>query len=146
MYLIVRFILLLFFLFILTSCSVIPVQDCPPSGNIDVSKIPNATPKSEPRSRYGNPSHYVVNGKQYHVMKSSKDYEATGVASWYGSKFHKIRTSSGEPYDMLGMTAAHCSLPLPTYVKVTNLKNGRQVIVKVNDRGPFEKNRLIDLS
>lgn len=147
MYRLVRFIFFSFMLLVLASCSMVrSPQDGAPSFDVDVSKIPNAKPKHEARSRYGNPSTYVVSGKRYHVMKDSKGYEATGVASWYGTKFHGFKTSSGEPYDMLGMTAAHCSLPLPTYVEVTNLKNGKQVVVKVNDRGPFEKNRLIDLS
>jgi rare lipoprotein A len=97
-------------------------------------------------SRYGNPASYVVYGKRYHTLSSSKGYRERGLASWYGTKFHGKRTSSGEPYDLYGMTAAHKTLPLPTYVEVTNLGNGRSVIVKVNDRGPFHEDRLIDLS
>lgn len=120
--------------------------DGPPSQNIDVSTIPDAVPQTTRRSKSGNPKSYVVFGKRYHVMSSSQGYKERGLASWYGSKFHGKRTSSGEPYDMHGMTAAHKTLPLPTYVKVTNLKNGRQVILKVNDRGPFHANRIIDLS
>ncbi len=89
---------------------------------------------------------YSVRGKSYHVMKKASHYEEKGVASWYGKAFHKKRTSSGERYNMYKMTAAHKTLPLSTYVLVTNLKNGRQVVVKVNDRGPFVYNRLIDLS
>jgi len=112
----------------------------------DVSDIPNANPKHEPPSRYGNPASYVVYGKRYHTLASSKGYKERGLASWYGTKFHGKRTSSGEPYDLYGMTAAHKTLPLPTYVEVTNLDNGRSVIVKVNDRGPFHEDRLIDLS
>ena len=112
----------------------------------DVSDIPNAVPKHEPLSRYGNPASYVVYGKRYHTLSSSSGYRETGMASWYGTKFHGKRTSSGEPYDLYGMTAAHKTLPLPTYVEVTNLKNDRSVIVKVNDRGPFHDDRLIDLS
>jgi rare lipoprotein A len=103
-------------------------------------------PKVEPLAKYGNMTHYKVFGKQYYVMNSSRNYEEQGIASWYGSKFHNHLTSSGENYNMLSMTAAHKTLPLPTYVRVTNLANGRQVIVKVNDRGPFEANRIIDLS
>jgi rare lipoprotein A len=91
-------------------------------------------------------SHYRVRGKTYHVMKTGKNYQAQGKASWYGAKFHKKRTSSGERYNMYKYTAAHRTLPLSTYVLVTNLVNGRQVVVKVNDRGPFVSNRLIDLS
>jgi len=87
-----------------------------------------------------------VYGKRYYTLPSSKDYQAQGLASWYGTKFHGKRTSSGEPYDLYGMTAAHKTLPLPTYVEVTNLRNHRSVIVKVNDRGPFHDDRLIDLS
>ncbi len=120
-------------------------RDGPPSYNVDVSGIPDAVPKVEPLSRIGNKS-YTVFGKKYNVMSSSKNYEQRGIASWYGTKFHGHHTSNGERYNMLAMTAAHKTLPLPTYVEVTNLKNGRKVIVKVTDRGPFENNRLIDLS
>lgn len=120
-------------------------RDGPPSYNVDVSNIPDAVPKVEPLSRVGNKP-YTVFGKRYYVMSSSKNYEQRGIASWYGTKFHGHHTSNGERYNMLAMTAAHKTLPLPTYVEVTNLKNGRKVIVKVTDRGPFENNRLIDLS
>lgn len=112
----------------------------------DVLAIPDAVPKVEPRSRYGNPQNYVVFGKRYHVMPTSDGYVERGIASWYGTKFHGQRTSSGETYDMYAMTAAHKSLPLPTYARVTNLRNGRSVVVKINDRGPFVGNRVIDLS
>ncbi len=108
--------------------------------------VPDAVPRSEPRSRYGNPPFYEVFGKRYYVMPSSVGYLERGVASWYGPGFHEIRTSTGEPYDMYGMTAAHKTLPLPAYVRVTNLSNGRSVVVRVNDRGPFVGNRIIDLS
>ncbi len=104
------------------------------------------TIKTEPRSKYGNPPFYDVNGHRYHVLDTAKGYVERGVASWYGPGFHGKRTSSGEPYDMYAMTAAHTTLPLPTYVKVTNLENGNTAVLRVNDRGPFEKNRLIDLS
>tara|TARA_Y100000590_G_scaffold276246_1_gene310147 strand:- start:582 stop:1334 length:753 start_codon:yes stop_codon:yes gene_type:complete len=103
-------------------------------------------PKNEPRSRYGNGPYYTVFGKTYKVLESSYGYQKSGVASWYGTKFHGRRTSSGEPYDMYAMTAAHKSLPLPTYARVRNLTNNRSIIVRVNDRGPFVDNRLIDLS
>jgi rare lipoprotein A len=103
-------------------------------------------PKPEPRSHYGNPQSYVVFGERYYTLPTSKGYHERGLASWYGTKFHGKRTSSGEPYDLYGMTAAHKTLPLPTYVEVTNLDNGRSVIVKVNDRGPFHSHRIIDLS
>lgn len=121
-------------------------SDGPPDYYVDASKVPDAVPKCEPRSKYGNPSSYVVFGKRYHVMQSSEGYHERGIASWYGTKFHAQRTSSGEKYSMLTMTAAHKTLPLPTYVMVTNLNNGKHVIVKVNDRGPFHENRIIDLS
>lgn len=122
------------------------MRDGPPRGSPRLGHIPDAVPKSEPRSRYGNPSSYVVHGKRYHTLRSSRGYVERGIASWYGRKFHGRRTSSGERFDMYAMTAAHKSLPLPTYVLVTNLENGRQAVVRVNDRGPFHANRLIDLS
>lgn len=103
-------------------------------------------PHEEPLSRYGNPSSYRVAGRTYRVMRSSVGYHEKGTASWYASKFHRGRTSSGEPYDMYALTAAHKTLPLPTYLKVKNLDNGREIIVKVNDRGPFHSDRIIDLS
>lgn len=121
-------------------------QDHGPSDPVDVSDVKDAIPKSEPRSKYGNPKNYKVLGKWYSVKDSSDGYKEKGIASWYGKKFHGHRTSSGETYDMYGMTAAHKTLPLPTYVRVTHLENGRSVIVKVNDRGPFHENRIIDLS
>ncbi len=121
-------------------------QDHGPADPVDVSDIKDAVPKTEPRSKYGNPQNYKVRGKWYNVKKSSAGYKEKGIASWYGKKFHGHRTSSGETYDMYAMTAAHKTLPLPTYVRVTHLKNGRSIIVKVNDRGPFHQNRIIDLS
>jgi rare lipoprotein A len=108
--------------------------------------VPDAIPRFEPRSIYGNPPSYEVFGKRYYVMASSVDYVERGVASWYGPGFHKELTSTREPYDMYGMTAAHKTLPLPAYVRVTNLQNGRSIVVRVNDRGPFVGNRIIDLS
>ena len=120
--------------------------DGAPYRHVDIASISNAVPKREPRSKYGNPESYVVFGKRYHTLNSSKGFVQRGVASWYGTKFHGKRTSSGEPYDMFAMTAAHKTLPLPSYVEVTNLDNGRKVIVKVNDRGPFVSGRIIDLS
>lgn len=103
-------------------------------------------PVDEKMSRYGNPSSYVVDGQKYDVLVKANGYSATGLASWYGTKFHKKRTSSGEKYDMYALTAAHRTLPLPTYVKVKNLENGNEAIVKVNDRGPFHSGRILDLS
>lgn len=102
--------------------------------------------RTEPRSERGNPPFYDVLGKRYHVLPTSAGYAQRGVASWYGRDFHGLSTSSGETYDMHAMTAAHTTLPLPTWVEVTNLENGKRVVVKVNDRGPFVANRLIDLS
>jgi peptidoglycan lytic transglycosylase len=99
-----------------------------------------------PRADRGNPPFYDVLGKRYHVLPTSAGYVARGVASWYGRDFHGLATSSGEIYDMNAMTAAHTTLPLPTWVEVTNLVNGKRIVVKVNDRGPFVDNRLIDLS
>lgn len=122
------------------------VEDGAPAGSVDVAAIPDAVPRIEPRSNYGNPDSYVVNGRRYHVLDTAVGYRERGIASWYGTKFHGRRTSSGEPYDMYAMTAAHTSLPLPSYVRVTNLQNRRSVVVRVNDRGPFHPNRIIDLS
>jgi rare lipoprotein A len=108
--------------------------------------VPDAVPRYEPRSIHGNPPFYDVFGKRYFVLSSSADYVERGVASWYGPGFHEVRTSTGEPYDMYGMSAAHKTLPIPCYVRVTNLQNGRSIVVRVNDRGPFVGNRIIDLS
>lgn len=112
----------------------------------DLSKVPDAQPRIEPKSKLGNPKNYTVFKKNYTVMDSSRGYKERGIASWYGKKFHGYRTSNGEVYDMYSMSAAHKTLPLPTYAKVTNLKNGKSVIVKINDRGPFHADRVIDLS
>ncbi|WP_168021578.1 MULTISPECIES: septal ring lytic transglycosylase RlpA family protein [unclassified Thioalkalivibrio] len=112
----------------------------------DLALIPDAVPTDEPPSRYGNPPEYEVFGQRYRTLRTSTGFEEEGLASWYGTKFHGRRTSSGEPYDMYAMTAAHKTLPLPTYVEVVNLENDRRVIVRVNDRGPFVDERIIDLS
>lgn len=134
-------------LLFLSSCSFTKKpKDGPPKFHVDETKIPNAQPKIEPLAKYGNMPFYRVFGKRYYVMKSYKNYQEVGTASWYGTMFHNRKTSSGEPYNMLGMTAAHRTLPLPTYVEVTNLVNHKKIIVKVNDRGPFASNRIIDLS
>lgn len=143
-----RFSLILLFIF-LTGCGsnlVFEQRDSAPSRQVDVSHIPNATPRAEPKSRYSNKPSYVVRGKRYYVMDSADGYVERGLASWYGNKFHGRPTSSMEPYDMYKMTAAHKSLPLPSYVQVTNLDNHRSIIVRVNDRGPFYEGRIIDLS
>jgi rare lipoprotein A len=108
--------------------------------------IPEPVPIVEPRSRLGNPAFYEVFGKRYFVLASSSGYVERGVASWYGPGFHKERTATGDPYDMYAMTAAHKTLPLPCYARVTNLNNGRSVVVRINDRGPFKDGRIIDLS
>lgn len=130
----------------LAGCAAPTQQDRAPKRPPDVSDIPDAVPQAEPRSKSGNPPFYEVFGKRYYVMKSSKNHLERGVASWYGEKFHGRRTSSGETYDMYAMTAAHKTLPLPTYARVTNIRNGKSVIVKINDRGPFIDNRIVDLS
>jgi rare lipoprotein A len=111
----------------------------------DVANTPDAVPKFEPRAASGNKP-YAVAGKSYTPLADAQGYRERGVASWYGKKFHGRRTSSGEPYDMYAMTAAHKTLPLPCYLRVRNLENGRSAIVRVNDRGPFLHNRLVDLS
>lgn len=121
-------------------------RDGAPSRDVDVSHVHDAVPKVEARSKYGNPKYYYVHGKKQYVLNNAKGYNKVGFASWYGTKFHGQLTSSREPYDMYGMTAASRDLPIPTYVRVTNLENGKSIIVKVNDRGPFVGNRLIDLS
>ena len=120
--------------------------DGPSTTDLRAQDVADAVPQAEPLARYGNHSPYEVFGKKYHVLPSSDGYHKQGVASWYGSKFHGRRTSSGEPYDMHLATAAHKSLPLPTYAEVTNLDNGKKVVVKINDRGPFKDDRLIDMS
>lgn len=121
-------------------------QDAYPDTPEDVANVPDAVPKVEPRSRSGNRSSYSVWGKTYHVLDDPTGYAAEGRASWYGVKFQGYDTANGDTYDMYKMSAAHRSLPLPSYARVTNLDNGRKVIVRVNDRGPFHSDRLIDLS
>lgn len=135
----------------LSGCAPFPVapgsgQDYGPAQPVDVSQVPDAVPRNEPRSRFGNPPSYMVDGKTYHVLPECAGYHERGIASWYGMKFHGGRTSDGDTYDMYAMTAANKVVPLPCFVRVTNLKNNRSVIVKVNDRGPFVDNRIIDLS
>ena len=122
------------------------IRDSGPDQPADVSGLTEPTPIVEPLARYGNRSPYTVLGKSYTVLPSADGYFETGIASWYGTKFHGRPTSSFEPYDMYKFTAAHKSLPLPSYVRVTNLENGRSLIVRVNDRGPFHDDRIIDLS
>lgn len=127
------------------ACGLVSERAEPPLGarGLDAG---DAVPRPEQPSRYGNPESYVVNGQRYHTLASSAGFVQRGVASWYGREFHGRKTSSGEIYDMYQMTAAHTQLPLPSYVEVTNLRNGRSVVLKVNDRGPFHDDRVIDLS
>lgn len=110
------------------------------------TNVPDAVPKNEPRSKTGNMPSYIVLGKQYRTLGTAAGYVERGFASWYGPGFHGKNTSSGEPYDMDKMTAASPVLPLPSYARVTNLETGTSIIVRVNDRGPFHKNRIMDLS
>ncbi|MCH9644390.1 MAG: septal ring lytic transglycosylase RlpA family protein [Gammaproteobacteria bacterium] len=141
------YILLITGLASLTGCTSSPqFTDGPPHIRVDANKIPNAVPRPLPKSRYGNPRSYVVYGKRYYVLPSANGYDQRGIASWYGTKFHGQLTSTRKPYNMFAMTAASPVLPIPCFVRVTNLQNGREVIVKVNDRGPFAPNRIIDLS
>jgi len=121
-------------------------QDAAPTVSRNWAAIPDALPRVEPAAEYGNPKKYTVFGKSYQPLLNSEGFKEQGIGSWYGTKFHGRLTSSREPYDMYAMTAAHKTLPLPTYVEVTNLDNGKKIIVKVNDRGPFHDNRIIDLS
>ena len=119
-------------------------KDGAPWWDVDVSRIPDATPTLHTGPYKANP--YTVLGKNYFPIQQSKDYVASGTASWYGTKFHGQNTANGEVYDLYGMSAAHKTLPLPSYVRVTNLDNNRSVILRVNDRGPFYSDRIIDLS
>lgn len=121
-------------------------RDHAPSGIPDISTIPEPVPRREPLARYGNRPTYTVLGRNYHVLEDATGFSERGIASWYGAKFHGRPTSSMEPYDMCAFTAAHKTLPLPSYARVTNLDNGRSIIVRVNDRGPFHDGRVIDLS
>ncbi len=122
------------------------VDGRPNNHKVNIASIPDAVPQYEPWSASVNPKSYQVLGKTYHVLPSNKGFKQQGIASWYGTKFHQKKTATGEVYDMYAMTAAHKTLPIPSYVRVTNLQNQRQVIVRVNDRGPFHKQRIIDLS
>ena len=140
-------------LLLLSGCGALPDRDNTfargdgaPRHTVNIANIPDAEPRIEARSRYGNPDSYVVRGQRYHVMNGSTAFQQRGVASWYGTKFHGRKTSSGEPYDMFAMSAAHKTLPLPTWVEVINQDNQKRIVVKVNDRGPFIDGRIIDLS
>ncbi len=129
-----------------TSISSSDSGDSAPQENKDVSQIADAQPKPVVRTRAGNKSPYTVLGKTYTLLPSSEGYQERGKASWYGTKFHGRRTANGEVYDMWAMTAAHKTLPIPSYVRVKNEANGRSVVVLGNDRGPFHRPRIIDLS
>jgi rare lipoprotein A len=138
---------------LLSACStslpipkMVSLKDGRPASSVDVTKIPNAKPAAVVRTRAGNAPQYTILGKTYRVLTSSDGYRSRGEASWYGTKFHGRRTANGEVYDMFAMTAAHTTLPIPSYVRVTHVANGRSIIVRINDRGPFHGNRIIDLS
>jgi len=118
-----------------------PGENVPPN----LASIPDAVPRGEPPHRYANRP-YSVFGKDYVPISASQPYREQGTASWYGKKFHGQKTSSGELYDMYAMTGAHKTLPIPSYARVTNLANGKSVVVRINDRGPFHSDRIIDLS
>jgi rare lipoprotein A len=143
-------------LLLLTACAGPPLRPTSPVTPLpstvlpphppNIALVPDAVPRVEPRSALGNPPFYEVDGRRYVVLHSAAGYIERGVASWYGPGFHGLRTATGEPYDMFAMTAAHKTLPLPCYARVTNLSNDRSVIVRLNDRGPFVANRIIDLS
>ncbi|MCP3907009.1 MAG: septal ring lytic transglycosylase RlpA family protein [Oceanicoccus sp.] len=135
---------------ILVSCNatkgLFEEQDSAPRRTVDPSTIKDAVPREDLITRAGNKNPYTVLGKTYHLLPTSKGYKEEGIASWYGTKFHGRPTANGEPYSLYGMTAAHKTLPIPAYVKVTNLANNRTAVVRVNDRGPFHADRVIDLS
>ena len=122
------------------------VSDAHPDGELDTSLLQEPEPRDDPKSKYGNKSPYTVLKKKYFVRDSAAGYSERGIASWYGTKFHGRKTSSQEIYDMCQFSAAHKTLPIPSYVRVTRLDNGQSVVVRVNDRGPFHDGRIIDLS
>ncbi len=130
---------------LLSGCGAVDLVKDEAGISTEIAMIDSVVPRDEPKSKTGNNA-YTVFGVSYHPMESASGYKERGIASWYGKKFHGRRTSSGERYNMYKLTAAHKTLPLPTYVRVTNLDNRKQVIVKVNDRGPFVGDRIIDLS
>jgi rare lipoprotein A len=130
----------------LAGCGTLEPRDSAPSIRLDPEAIPDAVPRFEVIGRAGNRSPYDVLGRTYHLLPTPVGYVEEGIASWYGTKFHGRRTSNGEVFDMYAMTAAHKTLPIPCYARVTNLDNGRVAVVRINDRGPFHEDRLIDLS
>ena len=121
-------------------------QDRAPSQALDVSQIREVIPVPLNRTMAGNRSPYTVNGRSYRVMQTEEGFQQTGLASWYGEKFHGHQTSNGEIFDMYQVSAAHTGLPIPSFLRVTNLENQRSIVVRVNDRGPFHNDRIIDLS
>ncbi len=121
-------------------------QDAAPLEHIDANSVTDAVPRADPILAVGNKSPYTVNGVTYEILEDYRQYQERGIASWYGSKFHGHETSNGEIFDIYAPSAAHKTLPIPSYARVTNLENGRSVVVRVNDRGPFHAERLIDLS
>jgi rare lipoprotein A len=140
-------------LLVLAGCAREPLRPAPPPAPPPSPATPPTAPgapgsvsRDEPRAKYGNPPFYEVGGRRYVVLPSAEGYVEQGVASWYGPDFHGGRTATGETYDMHAMTGAHPTLPLPTWVRVTNLGNGKSVVVRLNDRGPFARGRIIDLS
>ena len=131
----------------LAGCAREPLRPPPPPTPVPAPSPGSAAEiRDEPRARSGNPPFYEVDGRRYVVLPTAAGYVEQGVASWYGPDFHGGRTATGETYDMNAMTGAHPTLPLPAWVRVTNLENGRSVVVRLNDRGPFAKGRIIDLS
>ncbi len=146
----IKLLLLSFIVISLNACVSIrgggDIQDSGPTRAVDLSHVEEPVPRYERRTIAGNKTPYTVLGKTYFVDMDVQSYKKQGIASWYGRKFHGRNTSNGEVYDMYAMTAAHKTLPIPSYVKVTNLENGKQITVRVNDRGPFHQGRIIDLS
>lgn len=131
----------------LVACSMPPeIGDGAPMKTISAADVADAVPRADPILAAGNRSPYTVNGETYEILDDARNYQEEGIASWYGTKFHGRKTSNGEIFDLYQATAAHKSLPIPSYALVTNLENGRQVTVRVNDRGPFHADRVIDLS
>lgn len=157
--LIINSVISTFALLLLASCSSVPTattatnsrysmqQDrAPTTGSLDLTSIPEVVPQAVTRTMAGNRSPYTVLGKTYYVLATEQGYSERGVASWYGEKFHGHKTSNGEVFDMYQASAAHKSLPIPSFLRVTNLDNNRSIVVRVNDRGPFHGERLVDLS
>lgn len=147
--------------FVLTACGTTSPSSSPPQPNagryemqndsgalepIDLARVRPVIPKVEKRTLAGNKTPYTINGRTYRVLESEAGYAATGFASWYGRKFHGHLTANGEIYDMFQLSAAHTTLPIPSYIRVTNLDNGKSIVARVNDRGPFHDGRIVDMS